>query len=46
MLLKGNCIDFFTFLFITFLIDISPYSLGKKKLVLLVKLYERYGQLL
>ena len=44
-LLEGNCIFFSIFLFIHFLIDVGPYSLEKKELVLLVALYESYGQL-
>ena len=44
--IKGNCIFFFIFWFITFSNRyISLYSLEKKELVLLVELYESYGQL-
>ena len=43
---KGNCIGFFIFLFITFSDRYQSVFHGKKKeLVLLVELYERYGQL-
>ena len=45
MPLKGNCIELFHIFVIALSDSTSQYSLERIELVLLVKLYESYGQL-